>query len=361
MNTSAFIEDDDLALYALGLLSPSERTEVEARLTSDTDNRLRLAKMQSALGVYAQATVEMQDVPDRSLDRLMSQIKSQTAHRPVLLSSAHTVGASRHKSSALRVLPWTGWALAAGLACAIALALYPRQQDLKHQVAELRTEVQNQAEQAARVNEQKKNLEHAAEQQTQTALDASAKLSEAERRAADLRDAASRAVEKANSAAVQTGVLAATASQTAKERDALASSLQAQTQRNAEIASDAADAQLILNALKDPSALNVSLTVPKQKKSPSGRGTYVAGSGTLIFVGTDLPTLADNRVYELWLMPANGASPIAAGTFVPDASGRARLVVPRFRQGIAANGFAVTAEKAGGSSTPTLPILLAGS
>lgn len=361
MSTSTFIDDDDLALYALGLLSPSERAEAEARLASDAENRIRLAKMQFALGVYAEATVEMQDVPHSSLSRLMTEIGREASPRLTLVPSADTVSASRKGSPALRMLPWTGWALAAGLACAIALALYPRQVDLKNQVAELRTQVQSQANESAQAAEQKKNLEHTAEVQAQSALSATAKLSEAERRAAEMRDAANRAMQKANSAVTQTGVLEATANQTAKERDALASSLQAQTQRNAEIASSAADAQLILSALNDPSALTVSLNVPKQKKTPSGRGTYVANSGTLIFVGNDLPTLAENKVYELWLMPSNGSAPIPAGTFVPDSSGRARLVVPRFRQGIAANGFAVTAERAGGSSTPTLPILLVGS
>ncbi len=360
MSTQTFIEDDDLALYALGLLSPSEKSSVEERLVGDAENRRRLAKMQAALGIYAEATVELQDVPNTSLNRLMTGIRGQGVPTSVPML-VHSAKVEKKKSTRLQILPWTGWALAAGLACAIALALYPRQVDLKNQVAALRSQVQSQADQTAQANAEKKTLEHAADVQTQNAMNATAKLSEAEQRAADLRDQANRALAKANTAASQTGALAATVNQTAQERDALASSLQAQTQRNAEIASDAADAQLILNALKDPTALSVSLKVPKQKRSPSGRGTYVANSGTLIFVGNDLPRLADNKVYELWLMPSNGASPIAAGTFVPDASGRARLVVPRFREGISANGFAVTAERAGGSSTPTLPILLAGS
>ena len=361
MSTETFIEDDDLALYALGLLSQSEQASIEARLSSDAENRLRLAKMQAALGMFAEATVEMQDAPDRSLGRLMTEIGAKDAPGPRLVSTRTNVTADRKKSLAWQILPWTGWALAAGLAFAVALVLYPRQTDLRNQVATLKSQVQSQAAQTAVANAQNRDLAHAADVESQNAQNATAKLSEAEQRAADLRDQANRAIAKANTAVTQTGALAASVNQTAQERDALASSLQAQTQRNAEIASDAADAQLILNALKDPSALSVSLKVPKQKKNPSGRGTYVASSGTLIFVGNDLPRLGDNKVYELWLMPSNGSSPIAAGTFVPDANGRARLVIPRFREGVSANGFAVTAERAGGSATPTLPILLAGS
>lgn len=361
MSTQAEIQDDDLALYALGLLSPSEQSAVKARLFSDAHMRLRLAKMRAALGVFAEATVELHDVPDGSLSRLMSEISRHAAPGPRLVPATPTAGAHRKRSSAGQILSWSGWALAAGLACAIALAFYPRQAELKNQISVLQSQVQSQTDQAAQANAQKESLARAAEEQSRNALNATAKLSEAEQRAAGLRDQASRAIAKANTAASQTGALAATVNQTAQERDALANSLQAQTARNAELASEAADAQLILNALKDPSALSVSLTVPKQKKSPSGRGTYVADSGTLIFVGNDLPKLADNKVYELWLLPSNGSSPIPAGTFVPDAQGRARVVVPRFRPGVAANGFAVTAERAGGSSTPTLPILLAGS
>ncbi|MBE7181400.1 MAG: anti-sigma factor, partial [Terriglobus roseus] len=69
--------------------------------------------------------------------------------------------------------------------------------------------------------------------------------------------------------------------------------------------------------------------------------------------------LPAGKVYELWLMPSDGSAPIPAGTFTPDASGNATLIASNFQK-VAAKGFAITAEPAGGSQTPTLPILLVG-
>ena len=230
------------------------------------------------LGVFAEATVNLQDVPASSLGRLMSAISDQAisgqaAPGPRLVpatdSSTDTVRANRKKSSAWQILPWTGWALAAGLACAIALAFYPRQSELKNQVSVLQSQVQSQAAQTAQANAQKESLAHAADVQTQNALTATAKLSESEQRAADLRDQANRAIAKANTAVSQTGALASTVDQTAQERDALARSLQAQTERNAELASSAADAQLILNALKKtPPRSACPCRFPNRRRAP---------------------------------------------------------------------------------------------
>jgi hypothetical protein len=49
-----------------------------------------------------------------------------------------------------------------------------------------------------------------------------------------------------------------------------------------------------------------------------------------------------------------------AGTFWPNSEGYASLVLPKLPSGVAAKGFGITMEKASGSSTPTMPILLSG-
>jgi anti-sigma-K factor RskA len=64
------------------------------------------------------------------------------------------------------------------------------------------------------------------------------------------------------------------------------------------------------------------------------------------------------KVYELWYIPAN-ASPVNAGTFTVDASGRGTMmtkVPPNVGPFAVA---AVTIEQAGGSATPTMPLQLA--
>jgi len=69
--------------------------------------------------------------------------------------------------------------------------------------------------------------------------------------------------------------------------------------------------------------------------------------------------LPPNKTYELWVIPASGA-PIPAGTFRPDASGSGSVVMPSIPQGVQAKAFGITVENAGGSQTPTMPIILSG-
>jgi anti-sigma-K factor RskA len=66
------------------------------------------------------------------------------------------------------------------------------------------------------------------------------------------------------------------------------------------------------------------------------------------------------KTYELWVLPASGAAPVAAGTFRPDVNGSASVVLPALPKNVPAKGFGVTVEPDGGSPTPTLPIVLMG-
>jgi anti-sigma-K factor RskA len=66
------------------------------------------------------------------------------------------------------------------------------------------------------------------------------------------------------------------------------------------------------------------------------------------------------KTYELWIIPQDGTAPIPAGTFHPDDQGNASVVLPDLPKGIAAKAFGVTIEPEGGSQTPTLPIIMAG-
>jgi len=105
--------------------------------------------------------------------------------------------------------------------------------------------------------------------------------------------------------------------------------------------------------------LRVTLTRPKSSAAPTGRATYVASRGTLVFLANNLAPLKSNKVYQLWLMPADGSKPVPIGTFAPDARGAATVVTAHFPRSVSAKGFSVTIEKEGGSQTPTLPIVLA--
>jgi hypothetical protein len=121
-----------------------------------------------------------------------------------------------------------------------------------------------------------------------------------------------------------------------------------------------AHAQEVLDVLTAPSAQRVLLTAAKSPAVPTGRAIYLASRGGLIFQANNLARLAEDKTYELWVIPADGSAPLPAGLFQPDASGNASVVLPSIPKGVPAKAFGVTVEKASGSATPTAPIILSG-
>jgi anti-sigma-K factor RskA len=126
------------------------------------------------------------------------------------------------------------------------------------------------------------------------------------------------------------------------------------------LASKASHAQQIVDALNSPQAQRVTLTSTKQPPAPTGHAIYLADRGALLFQADNLKPLDPGKIYELWVIPADGKAPVAAGTFQPNAAGYASVVLPNLPSGIAAKAFGVTIENAPGATTPTMPIILAG-
>ena len=126
------------------------------------------------------------------------------------------------------------------------------------------------------------------------------------------------------------------------------------------VSSKASHAQQIVDALNSPHAQRVTLTATKHAAEPTGQAIYLADRGSLLFQANNLKPLEKGKTYELWVIPADGKAPVAAGTFQPDQAGYASVVLPKLPSGIPAKAFGVTIENAGGASTPTMPIILAG-
>jgi hypothetical protein len=145
-------------------------------------------------------------------------------------------------------------------------------------------------------------------------------------------------------------------------REALRSTVTTQASQIDHLTADAAAARQVLETMTDSSAMRVTLTTKGVTAPlPTGRATYVASKGTLIFLASNLQPLQPAKTYELWLIPAGeGQNPIPAGTFHPDARGNASVIMPPLPKGVEAKAFGVTIEDEGGSATPTQPILLAG-
>jgi anti-sigma-K factor RskA len=139
----------------------------------------------------------------------------------------------------------------------------------------------------------------------------------------------------------------------ARQLDATALALETQTV-------ESRHAHQVLDLLTAPAAQHVLLTAGKILPAPSARAVYLASRGALVLEASNLKPLPPNKTYELWVIPASGAAPVPAGLFQPDAAGSASVVMPQIPQGVAAKAFGVTIENAGGSPTPTAPIVLAG-
>jgi anti-sigma-K factor RskA len=111
--------------------------------------------------------------------------------------------------------------------------------------------------------------------------------------------------------------------------------------------------------LVSSSAVRVNMTAPNEKPKPQGKTIYSPEKGRLIFIASNLPSAPANKTYELWLVPKQG-SPIPAGTFQTDSSGNATMMQVSLPSGVQPKAFAVTIEKAEGSATPTMPMVMLG-
>jgi Anti-sigma-K factor rskA len=313
MSEERRITSEDLALYAMQLLSKEEAVEVAAYLEQSPEARRELAQIQGDLAIYAH-TVDLHSPPAQARERLMKQLtrekKAIPIDRPVVPEARAAETQTTVRSGSIfadatargdeaanegqrnerglgsgeyltedeqpkrgvagKVLPWIGWAVAAGLAVVMG--------DFYHEREALRGTVATQASQ----------LDH--------------------------------------------------------------------------LTADAAAARQVLDTMTDSSAMRVTLTTKDQTaRLPTGRATYVASKGTLIFLASNLEPLQPSKTYELWLIPAaEGGSPIPAGTFRPDARGNASVIMPPLPKGVEAKAFGVTVEDEGGATAPTMPIILAG-
>jgi Anti-sigma-K factor rskA len=313
MSEQRRITSEDLALFAMQLLSKEETAEVAAYLEQSSEARRELAEIQGDLATYA-LTTDMHSPPSQARERLMKQVAREKKAIPIDRPAAPEARAAGtettvrdgsifadavargngpvneverngrglgsgdylteddqlKRSPAGKVLPWIGWAVAAGLAVAAG--------DLYH------------------------------------------------------------------------------------ERDSLRGAVTTQASQIDHLTADAAAARQVLDTMTDRSAMRVTLTKGGQTAPlPTGRVTYVADKGTLIFLASNLEPLQPAKTYELWLIPAAaGENPIPAGIFRPDARGNASVIMPPLPKGVEAKAFGVTVEDDGGATTPTQPIILVG-
>ena len=124
---------------------------------------------------------------------------------------------------------------------------------------------------------------------------------------------------------------------------------------------ESADFTELKEFLRGTDAQQVSLHQrPAITKEPEGHAIYSAASGKLVFTAANFPAPPSGKAYELWVLPAAGGAPIAAGVFTPDLQGSAAVIFPDIPPNVQAAGFGVTVEDAAGSPKPTSAIILSG-
>lgn len=114
----------------------------------------------------------------------------------------------------------------------------------------------------------------------------------------------------------------------------------------------------VADVLTSPEARHVVLTEARGPAKPSGQANWLPGAGALVFAASGLKPLPAGKTYELWMEPAQGKAPLPAGTFEPNPDGSAAVVLPPLPAHTQAKRFLVTVEAAGGSPTPSLPIVM---
>ena len=354
MNTSGHFEDDDLAFYAMNQLAEPEASAVARYVAESEEARKRLAEVQARVALYAVTAVDLHPIPEGALERLMRRVaeekKVTPSYRPMI--AKEVTAATKGRLGARPVLPWIGWAAAAVLAiaagklyqdrAALHSMLAAQTGQVRHLSAETMDSFRERDALKVSVEEQAKRIEQLSVERSRGKNESDTLKVTAEGEAARLKE------QTASEASAE------------RESESLRGTVAAQAGQIAQLTTDAAKARAVLEVLTDRTSLRVTLTKPKSRAAPSGRATYLAGRGILVFLASDLAPLKANKVYQLWLMPQDGSKPIAAGTFTPDARGDASLVHTQLPHAVLAKGFSVTIENEGGAQTPTLPIVLAG-
>ena len=125
-------------------------------------------------------------------------------------------------------------------------------------------------------------------------------------------------------------------------------------QKNKELA----EAKAVTDLLHAPDAKQMVLVIKRTPAQPQMKMIYSPQKGSLLLMASNTPALPEDKIYELWLLPADGSAPMAAGWFRPDGKGNGMIFHKLKSAGIEAKGFAVTVEPASGSQSPTMPIVM---
>ena len=145
-----------------------------------------------------------------------------------------------------------------------------------------------------------------------------------------------------------------------RQNNVLRQDLAQQLKESGQNLAEVEHAREVLALLSAPDAIRVTLVATNAKPQPQGKAIYRPQTGSLVFLASNFAPLPPKKAYELWLLPTSGAPPIPVGVFKPDARGSASVLMPSLPKDLQAKAFAITIEPETGSTSPTMPIILAG-
>ena len=115
--------------------------------------------------------------------------------------------------------------------------------------------------------------------------------------------------------------------------------------------------EAVFRFLEEPETRQVNFGAPETQ--PPRGNVYVHPRLGVLLIAANLPALAADKTYEMWLLPKNGGAPRPAGLFQSSQAGSALHTLPQALNLNEVGGVAVTVEPAAGSLAPTLPIVFA--
>jgi anti-sigma-K factor RskA len=108
-------------------------------------------------------------------------------------------------------------------------------------------------------------------------------------------------------------------------------------------------------AVFESASRTLALAGPAEQQGARGVLVERAGGGTPVLLLEGMPAPEGNRTYQVWVI--RGGQPVSAGVLPPRAAGQQRLELTQSLTGV--QTVAVSVEPAGGSPSPTGPIVLA--
>jgi len=108
-------------------------------------------------------------------------------------------------------------------------------------------------------------------------------------------------------------------------------------------------------AVFESASRTVALAGPAERQGAKGVLVERAGGGAPVLLLEGMPAPEGNRTYQVWVI--RGGEPVSAGVLPLRAAGQQRLELTQSLEGV--QTVAVSVEPAGGSPSPTGPIVLA--